>query len=132
MSVSEFPLTSAAILGSIAVYQGTLINCGRARGKAGLKSPIMTGNDEFEGAYRIQMNTLESLVTIIPTIWMASALSKNDKVGAAVGGAWVIGRIAYWIGYPDKRSAGVGIAAAATFGGFGYCCYQLLKRCVKQ
>jgi hypothetical protein len=49
---------------------GTLVS--RARGKYGVKAPATTGNDMFERFYRVQMNTLELMVVLIPALWMAA------------------------------------------------------------
>ena len=67
---------------------------GRARHKYGVEAPATTGNPEFERYFRVQMNTLESLIVFIPALWMFS-LSVNYHFGVALGLLFVIARIIY-------------------------------------
>ena len=46
---------------------------GAARGKYGIAAPAMTGNEHFERAVRVQMNTLEQLVGFLPALFIAAA-----------------------------------------------------------
>ena len=86
--------TEAVTLLTLLVYLVVSLNVARARGKYGVKAPAVTGNEHFERAYRVQMNTLEQMVFFLPSMWLY-ALLLTDK-GAAVGGLiWVIGRVIY-------------------------------------
>jgi glutathione S-transferase len=55
---------------------GALVS--RARGRFGIKAPATTGHPEFERYFRVQQNTLESLVMLIPAMlifaWYLSAI----------------------------------------------------------
>ena len=41
---------------------------GRARARAGLKAPAVTGDEGFERMYRVQMNTLEVMIAFLPAL----------------------------------------------------------------
>lgn len=57
---------------------------GVQRVKTGTKAPSMDGPESFMRALRVQMNTLEGLVTTIPAMLMLYML--NKPVWAAIGG----------------------------------------------
>ena len=57
---------------------------GAARSKSGIKAPAVTGDEHFECAYRVQMNTLEQLVMTLPALWL-SGLYFEPFVAAALG-----------------------------------------------
>jgi len=81
---------------------------GVARGKTGIQAPAMTGDPLFEATLRVQQNTLEQLIWVIPSLWIcASYLSETFAVGA--GAVFFIGRILFFVGYraaPEKRTVG--------------------------
>lgn len=81
---------------------------GKARTAAGLKAPAVVGDENFERAYRVQMNTLELLVAFIPALLIAGSYWPSEVV-AAVGLVYIIGRFIYWRAYvtaPKKRAIG--------------------------
>ena len=81
---------------------------GRARGKYGIQAPATTGHEIFERWFRVQQNTLETLVAFIPGISLF-ALFVNPNWAAWIGLVYVVGRIVYARGYvadPAKRSFG--------------------------
>jgi glutathione S-transferase len=121
--------TEAATLLTLLVYLVISLNVGRARGKYGVKAPAVTGNEYFERAYRVQMNTLEQMVFFLPSMWLYSLLL-TDK-GAAVGGLiWVIGRVIYSVAYvqkPASRGAGFTISFMAAIGLFLGAAYGIVK-----
>jgi len=91
---------------------------GAARGKSGIKAPAVTGDEDFERAYRVQMNTLEQLVLTLPALWL-SGLYFSPMVAALLGLAFFLGRVLYRAGYvkdPQKRGAGFGIGFLASIG----------------
>jgi hypothetical protein len=45
---------------------------GTARGKYGVKAPATTGNEMFERHFRVQQNTLEQLVLLLPGLYLFS------------------------------------------------------------
>ena len=52
------------------VVFGVLV--GRARGQYGIAAPATTGHPVFERYYRVQMNTVESLLVFLPGLWLAA------------------------------------------------------------
>ena len=81
---------------------------GQARGKYGIKAPAMTGNEHFERAVRVQMNTLEQLVCFLPALLIAAAYWPQTYV-AASGAVYLVGRTLYRQAYvrnPAKRGLG--------------------------
>ena len=121
--------TAAVTLLALALYFAVSWNVGAARGKYGVKAPAITGNEHFERAYRIQMNTLEQMAFFLPSLWLC-ALLLSDR-GAAVGGVvWIVGRTIYAVAYsrnPASRGPGFGIAALGQIGLFLGACYGLLR-----
>ena len=121
--------TSAATLLALLLYFATFMNVGRARGKYGVKAPSKTGNEHFERAYRIQMNTLEQMAFFLPSMWLY-ALLLND-IGAAVGGViWVFGRAIYALAYaknPSSRGLGYMISFISAVGLFLGAAYGVVK-----
>ena len=81
---------------------------GQARGKYGIKAPAMTGNEHFERAARVQMNTLEQMVCFLPALLIAAAYWSPVYV-AAVGVVYLVGRTIYrqaYVADPQKRGPG--------------------------
>lgn len=96
------------------IYFGILV--GQARGKYGIKAPAMTGNEHFERAARVQMNTLEQLVGFLPALLIAAVYWPPVYV-AAVGVVYLVGRVLYQRAYvadPAKRGPGFGLSFLPT------------------
>ena len=96
------------------VFFGVLV--GKARGKYGVKAPAMSGNEHFERAVRVQMNTLEQLVCFVPAVLIASLYWPQGVVVAA-GAVYLVGRFIYWRAYvtdPSKRALGFLMTVAPT------------------
>ena len=121
--------TEAATLLTLLLYLVVSLNVARARGKYGVKAPAVTGNEHFERAYRVQMNTLEQMVFFLPSMWLYAILL-TDK-GAAVGGLiWIIGRAIYSVSYirsPASRGVGFTISFIAEIGLFLGAAYGIVK-----
>jgi glutathione S-transferase len=95
---------------------GTL--AGKARAQSGLKAPAMTGHDGFERMYRVQMNTLETLVAFLPGLFLAAQYWPAYLV-AGLGVVYLIGRVIYWRAYvrdPSKRALGFMLSMMPTLG----------------
>jgi hypothetical protein len=95
----------------------------QARERYGVKAPAIAGNDVFERHFRVQQNTLELLVIVVPGLYLFSNYF-NPLVAAVLGVIYLIGREVYARAYvkdPAKRSAGFGLSALPTliliFGG---------------
>jgi len=121
MNVAHAPLLTAIVtVIALLVYYWTGYRVGQMRGKHGIKAPAVTGNMEFECAYRVQVNMLEQLIVFLPLLWLSNAYFMVwPYLTGALGLVWIIGRIMYAIGYvqdPAKRSMGFIISLLATLG----------------
>ena len=116
--MTSLPLTSLVTLLVVALMFWTAINVGKARAKYDVKAPATSGHEMFDRAYRVQMNTLESAMLFLPSMWIYATLIGD--LGAGVSGAiWIAGRVWYAIAYqqdPAKRGPGFGIAFLAIVG----------------
>jgi uncharacterized membrane protein YecN with MAPEG domain len=84
---------------------------GKARGTYGVKAPATTGNEVFERHFRVQQNTLESLVAFVPGLYLFSHYW-NPLWAAALGVVYLAGREIYAATYvkdPAKRGPGYGL-----------------------
>ncbi len=87
------------------------IQVGRARARFGVKAPAITGNEQFERCFRVQQNTLESIVIFVPSLFLFSRYF-NPLWAAGVGVIYLIGRQLYAAAYvkdPAKREVGYGL-----------------------
>jgi uncharacterized membrane protein YecN with MAPEG domain len=94
----------------LAVLQYTFFGfmVGRARGKYGISAPIMSGHPEFERYLRVQLNTAELLVSLVPAMLIAGNVLAPWFV-AIMGGIYLIGRQLYFRSYiADPKSRGLG------------------------
>ena len=89
---------------------------GQARGTYGVKAPAVTGSEPFERIYRVQMNTLELLVALLPALYAAAHYWPSSYVAGA-GAVYLVGRIIYRQAYvtdPAKRGLGFALTALPT------------------
>ncbi|HEY1615567.1 MAG TPA: MAPEG family protein [Rhizomicrobium sp.] len=102
---------------AIIVYMVTAFRVGRMREKHGVAAPAVTGHPAFERAYRVQMNTLESMPIFLPALWLATLyFVLVPFLAPALGLVWIVGRIVYMQAYiadPAKRGLGFGIAGVS-------------------
>ena len=92
------------------------IRVSRARERLGVKAPAITGNDVFERHFRVQQNTLELVVILVPGLYLFSNYF-SPLLAAVLGVIYLIGRELYARAYvkdPAKRSAGFGLSALPT------------------
>jgi glutathione S-transferase len=109
----------------------TSVNVGRARGRYGIKAPAVTGHEIFERAYRIQMNTLESAVLMLPALWLYAGFI-GDRGAAVMGAVWLVARIWYALAYfnnPDKRGPGFGLSFVAFVGLWSGALWGVVRVC---
>ena len=88
---------------------------GRARLRYHVKAPAVTGDEHFERAYRVQMNTLEQLIIFLPALLIAGYYVPGVWV-SALGIAYLVGRMLYGRAYvrdPASRGPGFIIAMVA-------------------
>lgn len=98
------------IIALLAVIQFIVFSMlvGAARGKYGIQAPAMTGNEHFERAARVQMNTLEQLICFLPALLIAAVYWPQGYVAAA-GVVYLVGRTLYrqaYVADPAKRGLG--------------------------
>jgi uncharacterized MAPEG superfamily protein len=85
---------------------------GRARGRYGVKAPAVTSHEGFERVYRVQMNTLELMVALLPSLFVAARFWPVEWV-AGIGAVYLVGRLIYWRAYvaaPAGRGLGFGLS----------------------
>jgi glutathione S-transferase len=84
---------------------------GSARMKFGIKAPAITGNETFERYFRVQQNTLEQLIVLLPGLYLFSRYW-NPLWAAGLGVVYLVGREIYastYVKNPAKRSLGYGL-----------------------
>jgi len=97
------------------LFFGSLV--GQARGRYGVKAPAVSGDERFERIYRVQMNTLELLVMLLPALYAAARYWPPGWVAAA-GAVYLLGRMVYWRAYvadPKRRGPGFLLSIAPVF-----------------
>ena len=120
------PLPALVTLLTVLLLFGTMWAVGHARSKYNIKAPAISGDPAFERAYRVQMNTLESTVMFLPTLWLAASYGFSGWAGIA-GLVWIVGRVWYALAYlqdAGKRGPGfavsmIGWVAALVMAGIG-------------
>jgi len=108
-------LVTLILLSQYIVYMGL---CGKARAQGGVQAPAVTGDETFERAYRVQMNTIEQLLITLPAMWVC-AYYFNPLWAAGFGLMFFLGRIIYRAAYmvdPTKRGTGMIIGFLANIG----------------
>ncbi len=101
-------LVSLVILVALLQYMYFGMMVGKARATHGVDAPATTGNEIFERTYRVQMNTLEILVALVPAMMIFAQTVRAD-VAAYAGIVYIIGRFLYQRSYvadPKKRTVG--------------------------
>jgi len=84
----------------------------RERVRCKIKAPAITGSESFERIYRVQVNTLELMVMLLPGLFIAAKFWPAPWV-AGIGAVYLIGRLIYWRAYvrdPARRGPGFGLS----------------------
>jgi glutathione S-transferase len=113
--VNSLPLTALVTLLVVLLMFLTGANVARARVRYRIKAPAVVGHEMFERAFRVQMNTLENAVLMLPVLWLHAGFI-GDRWAAALGAVWLLGRVWYAIAYqrdPARRSGGFSLALLA-------------------
>ena len=106
--------------------------CGMLRAKTGVAAPACTGDETFERAYRVQQNTLEQLMLILPGMFLCAVFFRGD-VAAICGLVFFVGRFIYRASYmkdPQKRTAGMIIGMFATVTLLGTATWGVLSKLI--
>ena len=83
---------------------------GLRRGKYGVNGPAVTGHPVFERYFRVQMNTLELLVALLPGLWLFAHYVSPAGL-AVLGAVYLVGRFLYLRSYvSDPASVAPGLA----------------------
>ena len=99
-------------------YTAYSLLCGFARGKDTVVAPATSGDEKFERAFRVQMNTLEQLMVTIPAMWICAHFF-SPLWAAGLGVVFMIGRLIYRQAYmsdPSTRGTGMMIGFFANVG----------------
>jgi glutathione S-transferase len=85
-----------------------ILAVGRARARFQVAAPVTSGHPEFERFFRVQMNTLEQLIIVIPCMWIF-ARYVHEPTAAVLGLIFIAGRAVYFLSYiRDPKSRGWG------------------------
>lgn len=99
-------LVTLLIVAQYTVFMGL---CGKARASSGIKAPAVIGDETFERAYRVQMNTLEQMAIALPAMWVCGYYC-SATLAAWLGLAFLVGRVLYRQSYmKDPASRGPGM-----------------------
>lgn len=88
------------------LFFGMLV--GKARERYGIKAPATTGNEVFERHFRVQQNSLESLLLFYPGLYLFAHYA-SPTWAAILGAVFLAGRQLYAVTYvkdPAKRGPG--------------------------
>ncbi|MDX1919587.1 MAG: MAPEG family protein [Candidatus Caenarcaniphilales bacterium] len=113
----QYAWTSLVTILAILMYLVIGINVGRTRTKHKIFPPATTGHPEVERAFRAHQNTLEALIMFLPLLWIFS-IYLSSFYGMILGFVWIIGRIAFAVGYTieaNKRFVGFAISVTVIF-----------------
>ena len=92
---------------------------GRARGRYGVHAPATSGHEIFDRYFRVHYNTMEQLVVLVPALFLSAAYGfGDDRISAAIGAIYLVGRQMYLASYvrdPKARSAGFALSVIPSF-----------------
>ena len=70
----------------------------RARSTYKVVAPAVTGHEAFERTFRVQQNTIEQLIVVLPSMWIFG-LTASPIWAALLGLVFVVARAFYAYGY---------------------------------
>lgn len=115
--MERYYLVAVVTLISGLVVFGMALTVSRTHAKTGILAPVMTGDPQLERASRAHLNTVEWTPVFLPSMWLF-AIYWSPAWASALGVVWLVGRIAYFVGYlsdAKKRLPGFFIQSIATF-----------------
>ncbi len=111
-----YHFTAIATLVALILYLWMATRVARARVKAGILPPVMSGDPVLERTLRAHLNTLEWLPAFLGGLWLF-AVYWGDVPAALLGALWIVGRLVYFLGYraeARRRLPGFFIQALTT------------------
>ncbi|MFT3792611.1 MAG: MAPEG family protein [Rudaea sp.] len=107
------PWIDLVTLLAVLEFLGMVVLVGRARVRYQVRAPATTGNEHFERWFRVQQNTLETLIMFLPAFWIAAHYWPAMWI-APIGLVYLVGRVLYLVGYVrDPRSRTLGYLLSA-------------------
>ena len=115
------PLVALSVLLLLAVvahYMWVQLTVGRLRVAKGIEAPAVTGDPEFERAFRVQANSVEQLAIFLPCymiLLVLTGVQGNEVflwITVALGFLYLVGRVLYartYMADASKRTAGAAI-----------------------
>ena len=106
--MTSYPLTTIALVAVLLVYMWIAGQVGKARGVYGVQAPASSGHPEFDKRYRVQLNTVEQLVLLLPATFLALPVL-TDRWTALAAAVFALGRVIYARAYwrdPKSRTLG--------------------------
>ena len=97
------------VLLALLQYVWFTMRVGMGRGKYNIDAPACEGDESFERLFRVQQNTMEQLIVLIPAAY-AFAHFMSAKWVLALGAVFIIGRFLYSAEYvkdPKTRTPGM-------------------------
>lgn len=110
------PWPSLVTVSALVIYLVLTINVGAARAKYKIMPPQTSGNPDFERVLRVQQNTLEQLISFLPSLWLFSFYI-SPIWASGIGVVWLVGRILFAWGYyqaAEKRTIGFALTSLST------------------
>lgn len=103
-----YPFTAIGTLLIVLMTQGFSFRVGQMRSKAGVSAPDTTGDEAFNRANRVHMNTIEQWVLFLPVLWLFAMIAGDLFAGIAAA-IWLVSRVLYsqsYIADPKSRLIG--------------------------
>ncbi len=103
-----YPFTAIGTLLIILMTQVFSFRVGQMRQKSGVSAPEISGDDAFNRAFRVHMNTIEQWVLFLPALWIFAMIAGDlyAGIGAVI---WLVSRVIYSQAYlkdPKTRLIG--------------------------
>ena len=108
------PWVDLVTLLAVLEFLGLVWLVGKARVRYSVCAPATTGNEHFERWFRVQQNTLETMIMFLPALWIAAHYWSAGWM-AAIGAIFLVGRVIYLISYvrdPRTRTLGYVLSIA--------------------
>ena len=114
--VAQLPAIITVLAVALTVILAVRVSLFRAKFK--IDAPAQTGNPVLERAVRIHGNTVEAMVVFLPMLWLGAMLY-SETIAFYLGIGWLVGRLAYAVGFTmdaKKRVQGFAISALCVLG----------------